>query len=106
MAARRAIKFGTAADASNVGSDSLEQLRAETGRLAVARVRAGDLDGGREAVQPVLNLPVAQRIYGVVSSVVNVHRAITATASDAPAGREIQEAIESYCRTPAAALSR
>ena len=74
--------------------------------LAVARVRAGDLDGSREAVQPVLDLPVAQRIHGVVSSVVNVHRTITATASDAPAGREIQEAIESYCRTPAAALPR
>ena len=36
MAARRAMKFGAAADASNVGSESLDQLRAETGRLAVA----------------------------------------------------------------------
>lgn len=72
----------------------------------VAWLRAGDLDGSREAVQPVLDLPVGQRIHGVVSSVVNVHRTITATASDAPAGREIQEAIESYCRTPAAALPR
>src|SRR5260370_35671388 len=36
MAARRALRFGAAADASNVGSESLEQLRGETGRLAVA----------------------------------------------------------------------
>jgi hypothetical protein len=74
--------------------------------LAVARVRAGDLEGAREAVQPVLDLPVAQRIHGVTSSVVNVHRTITATAADAPAARELQEEIEDYCRTPAAALPR
>ena len=36
MAARRAMRFGAAADASNVGSESLDQLRTETGRLAVA----------------------------------------------------------------------
>ena len=74
--------------------------------LAVARVRASDLDGAREAMQPVLDLPVAQRIHGVISSVVNVHRTITATAADAPLAREMQEEIEDYCRTPAAALPR
>ncbi len=75
--------------------------------LAVARIWAGDLEGGREAVQPVLDLPVAQRIHGVVSSVVNVHRAITSSAAaSAPAAREMQEEIETYCRTPAAALAR
>ena len=30
------MRFGAAADASNVGSDSLDQLRTETGRLALA----------------------------------------------------------------------
>lgn len=74
--------------------------------LAVARVRSGELDGAREAIQPVLDLPIAQRIHGVVSSVVNVHRTVTATGAQAPAGRDMQEAIEDYCRTPAAALSR
>ena len=74
--------------------------------LAVARVRATDLDGAREAMQPVLDLPVAQRIHGVISSVVNVHRTITATAADTPVAREMQEEIEDYCRTPAAALPR
>lgn len=75
--------------------------------LAVARIWAGDLDGGREAVQPVLDLPVAQRIHGVISSVVNVHRTITGSAAaDAPVAREMQEEIETYCRTPAAALAR
>jgi hypothetical protein len=72
--------------------------------LAVARVRVHDLEGAREAIEPVLCLPVTQRIHGVVSSVINVHREITAQSADAPVGREIQEEIEEYCRTPATAL--
>lgn len=74
--------------------------------LAIARARAGNLEGAREAIQPVLDLPVAQRIHGVVTSVLNVHRAVTVLAPDAPAARDIQEEIEDYCRTPAAALPR
>jgi hypothetical protein len=74
--------------------------------LAIARVRSGDLDGAREAIEPVLGLPVPQRIHGVVSSVINVHRAITIESTDAPVARAIQEEIEDYCRTPAAALPR
>lgn len=74
--------------------------------LAVGRARAGNLEGAREALQPVLDLPVAQRIHGVVTSVLNVHRAITARAADAPVAQDIQEEIEDYCRTPAAALPR
>jgi hypothetical protein len=74
--------------------------------LAVARIRASDLDGAREAIQPVLSLSSGQRIHGVVSSVINVHRAITVQSADASVGQEIQEEIEEYCRTPAAALTR
>jgi hypothetical protein len=74
--------------------------------LAIVRVRSGDLEGAREAVQPVLDLPVAQRIHGIVSSVLDVHRAVTQRAADAPLGRDLQEEIEAYCRTPAAALPR
>jgi hypothetical protein len=74
--------------------------------LAVARIQANDLEGAKEAIQPVLGLPVAQRIHGVVSSVINVHKAITAKAPDACIARDIQEEIEEYCRTPAAALPR
>lgn len=74
--------------------------------LAIARVRSGNLEGAREAVQPVLNLPVAMRIHGVVTSVLDVHRAVTAQATDAPLAHDIQDEIEAYCRTPAAALPR
>ena len=74
--------------------------------LAVARIRTGHFDGARQAVEPVLNLPVPQRIHGIVESVINVHRAITAASADAPIAREIHEEIEAYCHTPAAALPR
>ena len=74
--------------------------------LAVARVRAKDLEGAREAIDPVLSLPIAQRINGVVSSVINVHRAISVNSADASIAQDIQEEIEEYCRTPAAALPR
>jgi hypothetical protein len=72
--------------------------------LAVALIRAGELEGASEAIRPVLGLPLAQRIHGIVSSVINVHHEITARSIDAPAGRDLQEEIEEYCRTPAAAL--
>lgn len=74
--------------------------------LAIARARSGNLEGAREAIQPVLNLPVAMRIHGVVTSVLDVHRAVTTRAADAPLARDIQDEIEAYCRTPAAALPR
>jgi len=74
--------------------------------LAIARIRTGNLDGAREAVQPVLHLPVVLRIHGVVTSVLDVHRAVTTQAADTPLARDIQEEIEAYCRTPAAALPR
>ena len=45
-------------------------------------------------------------IHGVVTSVLDIHRAVTAQAADAPLARDIQEEIETCCRTPAAALPR
>ena len=74
--------------------------------LAIVRIYANNLEGAREAIGPVLSMPVSQRIRGVLGSVVNVHRAITAAQPDTPAARDIQEEIEEYCRTPAAILPR
>jgi hypothetical protein len=37
--------------------------------LAIARVRSGNLEGAREAVGPVLDLPVSLRDHGAVTSV-------------------------------------
>jgi hypothetical protein len=70
--------------------------------LAVARIGANDLEGADDAMRPVLSLPVPQRIHGVVTSVISVHRAISGKSPDAPIARDLQEEIEEYCRTPAA----
>jgi hypothetical protein len=74
--------------------------------LAVARVHSGDLEGTSEAIRPVLDLPIPQRIHGVVVSVRRVHQAITASEAGGSLARGLQEEIEAYCRTPAASLPR
>lgn len=74
--------------------------------LAIARVHGSDLDGAAEALRPVLELPVPQRIHGMVVSTLKVHQAVTAHGADSVAGRDLQEAIEAYARTPAASLPR
>jgi hypothetical protein len=72
--------------------------------LAIALVRAGEIEGASEAIRPVLNLPLPLRIHGVVTSVTNMHHEITARAVDSPLASSLQEEIEEYCRTPAPAL--
>jgi hypothetical protein len=67
--------------------------------LAIARVRAGDVDGAAEAVAPVLALPPAMRINGVVSSAVAVHRELAPVASASTAA-DTQAAIEAFCHVP------
>jgi tetratricopeptide (TPR) repeat protein len=99
-----ALEAITAYESAPSGEKSFGDEAGARTDLAIARARVGSLDGALEAVQPVLDMPASQRIRGVIGSVVNVHRTITATSPDAPIAREIQEAIEDYCRTPVAAL--
>jgi hypothetical protein len=70
--------------------------------LAIARVRAGEIDGAAEAIDPVLALPPAMRINGVVSCAVAVHRELVAAAGASSAASVTQEAIEAFCHVPAA----
>jgi hypothetical protein len=74
--------------------------------LAIALVRAGEIEGAGEAIRPVLRHPLPLRIHGIVTSVTKVHREITARAIESPLGADLQEEIEEYSRTPAAALPR
>jgi|HubBroStandDraft_5_1064220.scaffolds.fasta_scaffold39656_2 hypothetical protein len=74
--------------------------------LAIARIANGEIEGAREAIDPVLQLPVGRRIHGIVGSVIHVHQAIAAGTADSPVARDIQEEIEDYCSTPVAALPR
>jgi hypothetical protein len=75
--------------------------------LALARVRAGTLDGIDEALRPVLDLPVDKRIHGVISSVRQVHAALRDPRwRSAPEARGIRGEIEAFIAAPAAALPR
>jgi hypothetical protein len=75
--------------------------------LALARIARGELDGAREAVAPVLDLPADQRINGVVTSALRVHAALRNPAyGTSPVAKEVQGEIEAFCQTPAAALPR
>jgi hypothetical protein len=58
--------------------------------LAIARVMQGEVEGAVEAVAPVLNLPVDQRIHGIVVSVGNVQTALSAVEPS----REVRELSE------------
>ncbi|MEU6236323.1 hypothetical protein [Kitasatospora sp. NPDC047058] len=73
--------------------------------LAISRLAAGELDGAREAVAPVLDLPPAQRINGIVACTMKVHRALVASPL-APSGQDLLEEIEMFVRTPLKALPR
>ncbi len=83
-----------------------DQAGSHTG-LALARIARGDLDGATEAITPVLGLVPEQRINGIVHSVQRLHAAITSSDLGVdPAARDLQEEIETFTRTPAAALPR
>lgn len=73
--------------------------------LSLARVNGGELEGAKEALQPVLNLSSEQRIGGILASVRRVHSAIRNQGyGTSTAGREIQQEIEAYSQINAAAI--
>ena len=71
--------------------------------LAVARIGLGEIEGARDAIAPVLELPAEQRIRGIISSVQHVHNALRRPELP-PAGRDLQEEIEVFTKTPLRAL--
>jgi hypothetical protein len=75
--------------------------------LAISRLALGELDGAVEAIAPVLQLESKRRINGIVHSVERVQAALahSGLATDERAGDLVDE-IESFTRTPAAALPR
>jgi len=71
--------------------------------LAVARIALGEIEGAREAIAPVLELPAEQRIRGIISSVQHVHNALRRPELP-PTGQDLQEEIEVFTKTPLRAL--
>ena len=67
--------------------------------LAVARVFVGEIDGATEAVRPVLELPPAQRIHGIVSSTEHVLRALLRVESPGPGVADLRGAVENFAAT-------
>ncbi|MGH8902749.1 MAG: hypothetical protein ACRDYA_13995 [Egibacteraceae bacterium] len=75
--------------------------------LSLVRAGLGELDGAREALRPVLDLPPAQRIGAIVVSALRIHAALRdARYRGAAAARETQEEIEAFCLVSTAALPR
>lgn len=75
--------------------------------LAIARIVGGELAGAQEVLAPVLELAPERRINGIRHSVRRVHAALAAApVAGAPEAVAMQEEIEAFLRTPAAALPR
>jgi hypothetical protein len=73
--------------------------------LALARIGKGQLDGVREALQPVLDLPTEQRISGIVASTQQVHKALCASRwNTSPVAHDIRDEIEAFAQAPLKAL--
>lgn len=71
--------------------------------LALARAAQSDVEGAAEALSDVLDLPVTRRIEGIVTSVKRVHRLLSEPRLQGSAASNLQQEIEAYARTPAAA---
>jgi hypothetical protein len=101
--ARQAQDYATQAVAAYADTTSPEWAFGDAAGsrcdLAVARIALGEIEGAQEAVTPVLELPADQRIRGVISSVQHVHRAMWGPDLPPP-GRDLQEEIEVFARTP------
>jgi hypothetical protein len=75
--------------------------------LALAHLLASDLEGAVEAVQPVLELPPAQRNAGILGSIARVDTALThGTFRQASAARALREEIAAFNVRPPLALPR
>ncbi|MFJ2781257.1 hypothetical protein [Kitasatospora sp. NPDC087315] len=83
-----------------------DQAGAQTD-LALARIARGEIEGAAEAVRPVLDLPVEQRNFGIVSSAQRVHAALRGDGRrSGDAAADLREEIEAFTATPTSVLVR
>lgn len=64
--------------------------------LALARVQRGQIDGAAEAIAPVLDLPPAQRIHGIVTSVDHVNTALRQIEQPGRSATDLLDAIQAF----------
>ncbi|MER7669859.1 hypothetical protein ABTY61_15515 [Kitasatospora sp. NPDC096128] len=75
--------------------------------LALARIARGEIEGAAEAVRPVLDLPIEQRNFGIVSSAQRVHAALSVDGRrNGIVGVNLQQEIEAFTATPTSVLVR
>ncbi|RLK60566.1 XRE family transcriptional regulator [Actinokineospora cianjurensis] len=63
--------------------------------LAITRISRGDVEGAAHAVATVLDMPPAQRTYGIVTSVGHVQRALAIVAGGS-AGSELTDRLRDF----------
>jgi hypothetical protein len=64
--------------------------------LALARVQRAQIDGAAEAIAPVLDLPPAQRIHGIVTSVEHVNTALRQIEQPSRSATDLMDAIQAF----------
>jgi hypothetical protein len=86
------------------GYASFGSIAATRADLALARARQTDVDGAREALRPVLDLPPRRRVHGVLTNLQRVHEALGAPGyHGSPAARDTAAEIEAFSQLPARA---
>lgn len=101
--AMRALELYESSDAESRAFADEAGTRAE---LALARIHEGQLDGARDALDPVLKYGPELRIGGIVASVGRVHAALRDRRyKDSTIARGLRDEIESFSQRPAAALT-
>ena len=74
---------------------------------ALALIATGQLDGALDILDPVLNLPPAQRTHGIAVCVRRIATALPAQSADQPRlSRQIREGVEEFDHTTLRALTR
>ncbi|WP_322770127.1 helix-turn-helix transcriptional regulator [Frankia sp. Cr1] len=69
--------------------------------LALARVHQGEVEGGREALGPVLALPPARRIHGIRTQMRRMHGSLSDPRHAGSAvARDTAAEIETFCAVP------
>ncbi len=67
--------------------------------LGLARARQGDIDGARDAIQPVLDLPQQQRLHGLAKNFQRVHAALSDPRyHGSPTARDTAAEIEAFAQ--------
>ncbi|KPM53806.1 hypothetical protein ACG83_21955 [Frankia sp. R43] len=92
-----AMSAVTAFTGTPVGAVKLGNFAGARIDLGLARARRGDVDGARDALRPVLDLPPHQRLYGIVANVQRVQAALSdARHHGSPIARDTAAEIEAF----------